>query len=110
MADDFVLVTGSGKTYNKADLLNEALSGRVVYDHQEDTAQNVRIWGDTATITNRVTAPAGVTFVDDNVAQNVPTNALASAETIGVWWEENLPANDFAHRTTFTSQLSGTTI
>src|SRR6266478_5363814 len=54
VADDFVLVTGSGKTYTKADLLNEAHSGRVVYDHQEDTAQNVRIWGDTATITAKL--------------------------------------------------------
>ncbi len=54
LADDFVLVTGSGKTYTKADLLNEAHSGRVVYDHQEDTAQNVRIWGDTATITAKL--------------------------------------------------------
>ena len=54
LADDFVLVTGSGKTYTKADLLNEAHSGRVVYDHQEDTAQNVRVWGDTATITAKL--------------------------------------------------------
>ena len=54
LADDFVLVTRSGKTYTKADLLNEALSVRVVYDHQEDTAQNVRIWGDTATITAKL--------------------------------------------------------
>jgi ketosteroid isomerase-like protein len=54
LADDFVLVTGSGKTYTKADLLNEALSGRIVYDHQEDTAQSVRIWGDAATITAKL--------------------------------------------------------
>ena len=54
LADDFVLVTGSGKTYTKGDLLNEALSGRIVYDHQEDTAQSVRIWGDTATITAKL--------------------------------------------------------
>jgi ketosteroid isomerase-like protein len=54
LADDSVLVTGSGKTYTKADLLNEALSGRIVYDHQEDTAQSVRIWGDAATITAKL--------------------------------------------------------
>ena len=29
LADDFVLVTGSGKTYSKNDLLEEARSGRV---------------------------------------------------------------------------------
>ncbi len=54
LADDFVLVTGSGKTYTKADLLNEARSGHVVYEHQEDTAQTVRIWGDTAVVTAKL--------------------------------------------------------
>ena len=54
LADDFALVTGSGKTYNKADLLSEARSGRIVYEHQEDTAQTVRVWGDTATITAKL--------------------------------------------------------
>ena len=37
LADDFVLVTGSGKTYSKSDLLEDAKSGRVHYDHQEDS-------------------------------------------------------------------------
>lgn len=54
LADDFVLVTGSGKVYNKADLLNEARSGRVVYEHQEDTDQIVRVWGDTAVVTAKL--------------------------------------------------------
>ena len=56
LADDFALVTGSGKTYTKADLLNEARSGRYVYEHQEDTAQTVRVWGDTATVTAKLWA------------------------------------------------------
>src|SRR5439155_16365770 len=47
LADDFVLVTGVGKTYTKADLLEQARSKRVVYEHQEDSAQKVRVWGDT---------------------------------------------------------------
>src|SRR5271169_1383422 len=42
LADDFVLVTGSGKTYTKADLLKEARSGDYVYEHQEDLVQTVR--------------------------------------------------------------------
>jgi ketosteroid isomerase-like protein len=54
LADDFVLVTGSGKTYNKADLLEEARSGRVIYEHQEDTLQTVRLWGDTAVVTAKL--------------------------------------------------------
>jgi ketosteroid isomerase-like protein len=54
LADDFTLVTGSGKTYTKADLLEEARSGRIVYEHQEDSAQTVRIWGDTAVVTAKL--------------------------------------------------------
>jgi ketosteroid isomerase-like protein len=54
--DDFILVTGSGKTYSKADLLEEARSKRYVYEHQEDTDQTVRIWGDTAVITAKLWA------------------------------------------------------
>lgn len=51
LADDFVLVTGSGKVITKADLLEETRSGRMVYECQEDSHQAVRIWGDTAVIT-----------------------------------------------------------
>jgi len=51
LADDFVLVTGLGKTYTKADLLDEARSRRVVYERQEDSDQKVRVWGDTAVVT-----------------------------------------------------------
>jgi ketosteroid isomerase-like protein len=51
LADDFILVTGLGKTYTKADLLEEARSKRTVYDHQEDSARKVRVWGDTAVVT-----------------------------------------------------------
>src|SRR5579875_302810 len=54
LADDFVLVTGSGKTYRKADLLQEARSGRIVYQHQEDAARTVRVWGDTAVVTAKL--------------------------------------------------------
>jgi ketosteroid isomerase-like protein len=55
LADDFTLVTGSGKTYTKSDLLAEARSRRVHYEHQDDTDQTVRVWGDTAVITARLT-------------------------------------------------------
>ena len=51
LANDFVLVTGLGKTYTKADLLDEARSKRMVYEHQEDSARKVRVWGDTAMVT-----------------------------------------------------------
>jgi len=54
LADDYVLVTGSGKTYNKTDLLDDARSGQVIYEHQEDTSQTVRVWGDTAVVTAKL--------------------------------------------------------
>jgi ketosteroid isomerase-like protein len=51
LADDFVLVTGMGKTYGKADLLQAARARSETYEHQEDTNQTVRVWGDTAVVT-----------------------------------------------------------
>ena len=51
LADDFVLVTGSGKSFTRADLLEEARSGRFQYERQVDSDQTVRVWGDTAAIT-----------------------------------------------------------
>jgi len=51
LADDFVLVTGLGKTYTRTDLLDEARSKRMVYERQEDSARKVRVWGDTAVVT-----------------------------------------------------------
>jgi ketosteroid isomerase-like protein len=51
LADDFVLVTGNGSVYSKADLLNEAAEKRMIYERQEDVSRTVRIWGDTAVVT-----------------------------------------------------------
>ena len=51
LADDFILVTGRGNVYNKNDLLGAAKNKDVIYEHQEDTQQTVRLWGDTAVIT-----------------------------------------------------------
>ena len=51
--DDFVLVTGLGKTYNKKDLLDSARNQDAIYEHQEeiDGSQTVRLYGDTAVVT-----------------------------------------------------------
>jgi ketosteroid isomerase-like protein len=54
LADDFVVVLGSGKTYTKADLLQAARTSRVHYEHQEDSEQTVRVWGDTAVVTAKL--------------------------------------------------------
>ena len=51
LADDFILVTGRGKVFTKADLLAEARAGKTTYEHQSDTEQKVRVWGDTAVVT-----------------------------------------------------------
>ena len=51
LADDFVLVTGKGQVFTKNDLLNEARTTDVIYEHQEDTNQTVRVWVDTAVVT-----------------------------------------------------------
>jgi ketosteroid isomerase-like protein len=51
LADDFVLVTGNGRVYTKADLLKEAAEKNVIYERQEDYNQTVRVWGDTAVVT-----------------------------------------------------------
>src|SRR5258708_396575 len=51
LADDFVLVVGSGKTFTKADLLSAARGRSTTYEHQEDSSQEVRLWGTTAVVT-----------------------------------------------------------
>ncbi len=51
LADDFILVTGRGKVFSKADLLAEAADTEVIYERQEDSNQTVRVWGDMAVVT-----------------------------------------------------------
>lgn len=56
VAENYVLKSSLGNTYNKADLLAEARSGRYVYEIQDDSEQSVHIWGDTAVITAKLHA------------------------------------------------------
>ena len=51
LADDFILVTGRGTVFTKDDLLTSARNKEAIYEHQEDTQQAVRLWGDTAVVT-----------------------------------------------------------
>jgi ketosteroid isomerase-like protein len=51
LADDFVLVTGKGKTYTKTDLIASAKDGKTVYEHQVASSRTVRVWGETAVVT-----------------------------------------------------------
>lgn len=56
LADDFVVVVGSGKVYTKADLVQLARIRQVLYEHQEDSDQTVRVWGNTAVVTAKLWA------------------------------------------------------
>lgn len=56
LADDFVVVEGTGKVWTKADLLESARNGKTRYEHQEDAERSVRVWGDTAVVTARLWA------------------------------------------------------
>lgn len=65
--------------------------------------------GNLGTITNRTTAPAGITFVSTNTAQSLPGGSLAAGVGMGVWVNQSLAANQTALKSTFTLQLSGNT-
>jgi len=65
---------------------------------------------DSVTITNRVTTPGGITFVDDSVQQSVPGTTLEALTAIGVWIEQALLSADAPIKDTFTTELAGTTI
>jgi len=65
---------------------------------------------DSGTAANRLTAPAGVSFVGVSTAQSVPGGGnLAAGAGIGMWIEQALLANNAALRSTYTSQLGGNT-
>ena len=51
LTEDFVLVTGNGHIFSKADILREAHDTAEVYDRQEDSHQTVRVWQNTAVVT-----------------------------------------------------------
>ena len=54
--DDFVLVTGKGTVYTKADLVKSAKDKEIVWEQQDEEpgSQIVRVWGDTAVVTAKL--------------------------------------------------------
>jgi len=56
LADDFVLVLGTGKTYGREDLLDSARTRAITYERQDEDegTRTVRLWGDTAVVTARL--------------------------------------------------------
>lgn len=51
LTDDFTLVDGDGKRSTKADLVDDAKSGKTHYEHQEDSRRTIVVSGDTAIVT-----------------------------------------------------------
>lgn len=62
---------------------------------------------DSGTTANRQTAPGGVSFAGTPAA--VPGTDLANTAAIGVWLDMTLATNNAPIRSTYTSQLSGST-
>ena len=56
LADDFILIDGDGKSYTKADLINDAKGGQTRYAVQADTDRKVRFYGNTAVLTAKLIA------------------------------------------------------
>src|SRR5262245_13035488 len=52
LADDFVLVTGRGKVFSKADLIESARKKEVTYERQDEESgtKKVRVGGETAVV------------------------------------------------------------
>lgn len=63
---------------------------------------------DTATTTNRQTAPTGVSAFDDT-SKAVAGTDLAAGGVQAVWYLLSLPAGDAAHRATYGISISGST-
>lgn len=70
---------------------------------------NATAKNDTGSVANRKTQPSGLTWVDDNVAQDVPGTTLESGSAIGVWVEMSLAGGNAPIKSTFTVELAGTT-
>jgi ketosteroid isomerase-like protein len=56
LADGMVLVVGTGKVFTKADLLEEARSGRIVYERQDADERTVRGFGSAVIVTALLSA------------------------------------------------------
>jgi hypothetical protein len=63
---------------------------------------------DSGSVTNRKTAPGGLTFDDSDKA--VPGTNLEAGAAIGVWLRLRLAANDPAFRDSYTSEIAGTSV
>jgi hypothetical protein len=65
---------------------------------------------DTGSVVDRLTAPGGVSFSDDNVALAVPGATLESGVAIGTWVKQSLIADDVPYKSSYTLRIRGTSI
>ena len=56
LPEGFILMSSTGKTYTRDDILSEARSGAVTYETQDDSDQVVHVYGETAVITAKLHA------------------------------------------------------
>jgi ketosteroid isomerase-like protein len=54
LASNFVVIGGDGKQWTKADLIKSATDGSTHYEHQEDSLQSVRVYGNTGVVTAKL--------------------------------------------------------
>jgi hypothetical protein len=62
---------------------------------------------DAVSLSDRKTAPGGVTFVDDSIIQSVPTGNLGANEAIGVYIELQRATDAAPIKTSYTTRLAG---
>ncbi len=94
------------KNTHATDSLNSALVSQSADPAARVTHALATSKGDSGSVTNRTTAPAGLTF--DDTAKVVPTGTLAPGETIGVWLKFTHPQGEGDLSTTYTLQIEGT--
>lgn len=96
----------------------QAALGAVVKQHADPDARITHLLAnavnDSATSTNRITAPSAGDTQDpdtfDDTDKTVPGTDLAAGAQIGVWLRLQLPAGDSPHRTSYTSEISFTSV
>jgi len=64
----------------------------------------------TTSVANRKAIPGGVSFVDDGASMGVPGGQLEANSTIIVWIQQKLAAGAAPLKTSFTTELSGSSI
>jgi len=117
-SDPSVVKTYYTKCFWKNTHATQAALGMTVIQNADPLARITHLLAaavnDTATSTNRVTAPAVADTQDpdtfDDTTKSVPGTDLAATAAIGVWFRLQLPAADPANKSTYTSEVTFTSV